>query len=98
AMIPTKETAFRARASASLRDQPYMVDLWNVEARARSNALAFFAREHIATIDTLSALEALIASGVNPYPEDGDGHPRQAGYDAIARAVAERLERDGIGR
>ena len=98
AMIQTKETAFRARASASMRDQPYMVDLWNLEARARANASAFFAREHIATIDTLPALEALIASSVNPYPKDGDGHPVQAGYDAIARAVAERLERDGIGR
>ncbi len=97
-MIPTKETAFRARASASMQDQPYMVDLWNVETRARSNASAFFAREHIATIDTLSALEGLIASGVNPYPEDADGHPVRAGYDAIARAVAERLESDGIGR
>jgi lysophospholipase L1-like esterase len=43
-------------------------------------------------------LEALIASHVNPYPEDGDIHPVEAGYDAIARAVVKRLERDGIGR
>lgn len=96
-MIPTKESAFRARVESSLRHQPYMVDLWNAEGRTRANASAFFAREHIATIDTLPLLEALIASDVNPYPEDADGHPAQAGYDAIARAVVERLERDGIG-
>lgn len=97
AMIPTKEMAFRARISGSMLDQPYMVDLWNVETRARSSAREFFAREHIPTIDTLPALESVIASGVNPYPKDADGHPIQAGYDAIARAVAERLERDGMG-
>jgi hypothetical protein len=97
-MIPTKETAFRARIESSLGHQPYMVDLWNAEVRARANASAFFAREHIATIDTLPFLEALIASDVNPYPEDADIHPVEVGYNAIARAVAERLERDGIGR
>ena len=97
-MIPTKETAFRARVESSLGHQPYMVDLWNDEGRARANAHALFAREHIATIDTLPVLEALIASDVNPYPEDADVHFTQAGYDAIARAVVERLERDGIGR
>ena len=97
-MVPTKETAFHARVESSLGHQPYMVDQWNAEGRARTNASAFFAREHIATIDTLPFLEALIASGVNPYREDADGHPVQAGYDVIARAVVERLERDGIGR
>ena len=97
-MIPTKETAFRARIESSLGHQPYMVDLWNAEGRARANAKAFFAREHIATIDTLPFLEELIASDVNPYPEDTDIHPVEVGYDAIARAVVERLEHDGVER
>ena len=97
-MIPTKETAFRARVESSLGQHPYMVDLWKSEARAHANASAFFAGEHIATIDTLPFLETLIASDVNPYPEDGDIHPVEIGYDAIARAVVERLERDGIGQ
>jgi len=96
-MIPTKETAFRARVESSLGHQSYMVDLWNAEARARATAQAFFARQHIATIDTLPLLEALIASDINQYWKDADGHPSQAGYDAIARAVVERLERDGVG-
>ena len=97
-MIPTKETAWRARIESSLGHHPYMADLWNAEGRARANARDFFAREHIATIDTLSFLEELIASDVNPYPEDTDIHPVEVGYDAFARAVVERLERDGIGR
>jgi hypothetical protein len=97
-MIPTKETAFRVRVESSLGHQSYMVDLWDAEGRAHANASAFFAREHIATIDTLPLLEALIASDVNPYTEDADIHPVEAGYNAIARAVVERLEHDGIGR
>jgi hypothetical protein len=97
-MIPTKETAFRARVESSLEDPSYMVDLWNAEGRARANASAFFGREHIATIDTLPLLEELIASNVNPYPEDGDIHPVEIGYDAFARAVVERLEHDGFGQ
>jgi hypothetical protein len=97
-MIPIKESAFRTRVEASLGHQPCLVDLWNAEGRARAHASAFFAREYIATIDTLPWLEALMASDVNPYPEDADVHFTRAGYDAITRTVVERLERDGIGR
>ena len=61
-MIPTKETAFRTRIESSSEQQSYMVDLWNAEGRARAHASDFFAREHIATIDTLPFFEALIAS------------------------------------
>lgn len=93
-MLPTKETAFRRRVEVSLGDQPYLVALWKAEARARASAAAFFAREGIATVDTLPALEQVIDSGVNPYPEDADGHPARAGYDAIARTVAGGLEGD----
>ena len=94
--IPTKETAFRTRVESSMKNQSYMVDLWKVEGRAHANASAFFAREHIAAIDTLPLLEGLIASNVNPYPEDGDIHPIEIGYDAIARAVVDRLDMDGF--
>ncbi|HJT21787.1 MAG TPA: hypothetical protein VJ746_15020 [Nitrospira sp.] len=95
-MIPTKETAFRRRVEPFLRQHTFMVDLWNDEGRVRANAMAFFEREHIATIDMLPVLEKLIASGVNPFAKDADGHPAQAGYDAFADAVVERLRQDGI--
>jgi hypothetical protein len=44
----------------------------------------------------LALLEELIASNVNPYPEDGDIHPVEVGYDAFARAVVGRLDMDGF--
>ncbi len=96
-LIPSKEAAFRARAEPALRGESYLARAWNLEERARNAALGFFAREGIATIDTLPALEALIASGINPYRQDVESHPMGPGYDAIARAVAARLEQDGLG-
>ena len=96
AMIPTKETAFRPRAEPLLQHELYLRDLWDAEAGARARAFGFFGQVHIDTIDALPALQALIVSGINPYHENWDGHPVALGYDAIARAVAERLRRDGL--
>lgn len=99
-LIPTKETAFRARAEKVLRNEHLLVDLWQAEARARKRAMTFFIRNGIRTIDTLPALEAMIASGVNPYetPKRDYGHPVGRGYDAIARVVSTRLKADSIWR
>ncbi len=94
--IPTKETAFRQQAEGSLNGQGYLVSLWNSEARARTEAFDFFTRQGIWMIDTLPALEAVIATGANPYLKNADGHPVQPGYDAIALAVADRLKQDGL--
>ena len=96
-VIDTKETAFRARAEASLRNEPYLSEIWQTEREVRSRAFAFFKRNSINVIDTLPQLEALIASGLNPYPENADDHPMAPGYNAYALAVAERLEHDGLG-
>jgi hypothetical protein len=71
--------------------------LWEAESAARSRAVAFFTRAHVDTIETLAALQAPIASGLNPYREDWDGHPVELGHEAIARVVVERLHRDGFG-
>jgi hypothetical protein len=87
ALIPTKESAFRARAEASQGNDRFLRDLWNAEAIARANALAFFNQASIDAIDARSAREATIASGVNPYREDFDSHPLGPGYQAIAQAV-----------
>lgn len=95
-MIPTKETAFRSRVEATLRDHAGLVELWNAEARARARAVTFLARERIPVIDTLPALAEMITTGINPYMEGTDGHPRPSGYKAIARAVASRLVADGL--
>lgn len=97
-LIPTKETAFRARAEAALPNERLLVDLWQAEARVRRRAMTFFTREGVNVIDTLPALEAMIASGVNPYLENSDGHPVARGYDRIASAIAARLQKDGVWR
>lgn len=96
--IPTKETAFRSRAEASWGgNHPGLTELWSAEARARARAAAFFAQEGIAVIDVLPALASMIAIGMNPYTEGTDAHPRAAGYQIIAQAVASRLIADGLG-
>ena len=75
----------------------YGVDFRNYSMDSLKRRIrSLMAREHIATIDTLPFLEELIASDVNPYPEDTDIHPVEAGYDAFARAAVERLEADGF--
>lgn len=101
--IPTKEMLFRRFAEKALASDVYMTELWAAEGRLRAEAETFFAKEGIALIDSLPQFEALIASGTSPYKQahgvpvdDADGHPMEAGYEAIARAVAERLARDGV--
>ncbi len=90
-LIPTKETAFRQRTETAYPNEPYLRDMWNAEADVRSKTLMFFERHDVRAIDTLPALQAVIASGRNPYAETNDGHPIPLGYEAIARAIAERL-------
>ena len=96
-MIPTKESAFRQDAEVGLgHDNPHLMTLWNLEERARARAIAYLTGEGIPAIDTLPALQSLIASGGNPYLENADGHPARIGYEAIARAAAQRLGDDGL--
>jgi len=96
-IIPTKETAYRKRVQKSLGAEPYLVSLWQAEAQVRKHASQFCNRLGIFTVDTLPALEAAISSGTNPYPQDEDGHPVEAGHNAIAEVIARTLERDGFG-
>ena len=96
-IIPTKETAYRKRVQKSLGAEPYLVSLWQAEAQVRKHASQFCNRLGIFTVHTLPALEAAISSGTNPYPQDEDGHPVEAGHNAIAEAIARTLNRDGFG-
>jgi len=68
----------------------------DTETRVRSETLTFLNQAGIDAIDPLPALQAVIASGINPYPET-DPHPMAPGYEALARAVATRLRHDGFG-
>jgi hypothetical protein len=95
-LLPTKEAVFRARAYGAYHNEPYLRVQWEAEEAARSRALEFFKQRGVEAIDTLPAQKAVVASGVNPYEDDANGHPSRAGFDAIARAIAERLQRDGF--
>lgn len=95
-ITPTKESVFRARASSLAQSEPYLRGEWDAEAQVRSETFTFLSRAGIDAIDPLPALQAVVASGINPYPET-DPHPIASGYEAIARAVATRLQRDGFG-
>jgi hypothetical protein len=97
-LIPNKERVFQTESAAAIaKDNPYLTTLWDLEARAHKRVTLFLAREGIAVIDTLPALQSLLATGTNPYKGHADGHPITAGYQAIARAVADRLSADGLG-
>ena len=96
-IIPTKETVYRKRVQKSLGTEPYLVSLWQAEARFRTHASQFCEHLGIPAIDIGPALEAAISSGTNPYPQDEDGHPVEAGHNAIAEAIARTLNRDGFG-
>jgi len=97
AIIPTKETAYRKRVERSLRTEPVLVSLWQAEARVKTDASRFCERLGISTVDLLPDLEAAISGGTNPYPQDEDGHPVEAGHNAIAEAIARTLDRDWFG-
>jgi hypothetical protein len=53
----------------------------------------FFEGNRIEYVDALSALQAQLAAGVQPYPASDDGHPNEQGHSAIAKVVAAYLKR-----
>jgi len=93
-IIPTKEYVFRQYADLNLEHSEYLASLLEEETVARNEAISYFRENNIDYVDSLGVLEDLVKKGVNPYKqsigkprEDGDGHPVQAGYSAIALAV-----------
>jgi len=69
-----------------------MVELWEAEHRWRTKIITELGHEGIHVIDPLPALQAMLESGVNPYPDDADGHPLAEGYKAIAESVSRVLQ------
>ncbi|HYD47284.1 MAG TPA: hypothetical protein VEB21_03005 [Terriglobales bacterium] len=90
-LIPTKELVFAAELEER-RDIP--AELHRVlaaEQSLRRRAASQLERSAIAYSDALPALQALVAQGRHPYPEDWDGHPNRIGHAAIAAVVAREL-------
>jgi len=99
AFISTKEYVFRKFAKGTSGEAGYMKNLWRAEDSVRKEAFAYFEKNGIEVVDTLPALESMIAGGDNPYKqavnvprEDGDGHPVKEGYRAIANSIARQIE------
>ncbi len=87
-LVPIKETVFRGRwqhPSLSYRR------LTEEEGRFWTLTKDFLARHGIAYLDTLSALQELLAAGIQPYQVSQDGHPNRHGHRAIAKLVAAHL-------
>ena len=102
-IIPTKEYVFRGLLTGDYPRQTLIDKLVDSEEATRQAAEAWFRAHHIDWADTTPQLQLLLDQGVNPYrggtgnPRiDGDGHPGQAGYRAIAQAVDEYFVEQGL--
>jgi len=81
---PTKESVFWPR----IRDRAAHIGLTQLvtnEQRLREELLEWLANRRIPTVDLLQALRA---APTQPYFEDVDGHPNEAGHAIIAQVVA----------
>jgi len=94
--IPTKELVFADAVSAQRMQPPRVYDRLVADERALwSRVREFLARRGIELVDSLPELRAALARGDDPYPPDWNGHPNDAGNDAIALAVLRALPPGG---
>lgn len=95
-LIPTKEGVYCERLQRTGADLPAAYRrLCDAEQGLRTALSGFMAAESIAHVDVQPALARAAHQGQLLYPEDGDGHPRAAGYAVIAQAVAQAIRRSG---
>lgn len=85
-LLPTKESVFHPRVHDAAA-HPGLQQLVTNETRLRGELTATFLARGIAHVDPLDALRS---AGTQPYFEDIDGHPNQAGHDIIAAVVGAR--------
>ncbi len=98
-LIPTKERAYCAYLDESGARLPgALVALCDAEARVKKELVEFLTIGKIAFVDTTQALEAQIRKHVQVYPTDSDGHPRAAGYGAIAQAAYDAVRNQQLQR
>ena len=93
-LIPTKERVYCPYLQAAGVKLPQSFDtLCAREDAVKAELTAFFTAAGIAYVDAAPAMEAEVRRHVQIYPPSSDGHPRAAGYRAIAGAVREALQR-----
>lgn len=91
-LIPTKELAYLELTRKKGESVPYFETYEKAERELWTEFEGFCAREHMRCIPVLDALVATLEKGERAYGDDINGHPRAAGYAAIAREVKARLE------
>jgi len=89
-LIPTKELVFRGYVESPSTCYSKLItdeqQAWQT-IKERLDDLG------IEYLDVLPSLEAVLVSGVQPYPVGRDGHPNKHGYAAIAAAIDTFLSR-----
>ena len=89
-IIPTKELAYALKVKAAGLSAPpaYEKLVQGEEANIRTLAAAIEELRPGSYIDVAGPLQAAALSAVTLYPTNLNGHPVEAGYQVIARAVA----------
>lgn len=94
-VIPTKETAFVPFLQD--RKAPFPAEFGRLVEQEQQAVMelrsAFEAMRNVTYVDVLPALQAAVRRNPDAYPRDRDGHPREAGYAAIAGPMAAVIER-----
>jgi hypothetical protein len=85
-LLPTKESVFLPRV-VDVAAHPGLAQLVADETRLRGELTAVLVSHGIPHVDPLEALQS---ARVQPYFEDVDGHPNQAGHEIIATVVVAR--------
>lgn len=95
-IIPTKEWLYGEKVSSEfpkempkeyaqlLEEESARIDWFSQQLASAGNNAQY--------VDVTLSLKAAIASGQAIYPENINGHPIQAGYEIIAKTIAEELK------
>ncbi|MDD5774813.1 MAG: hypothetical protein PHS64_02590 [Candidatus Omnitrophica bacterium] len=90
--IPTKEFVFKDLALEQLKNTHPYPELIANEMLVWKEIKEFLEQEKITFIDCLVPLQSVLKGSLQPYSQNGDGHPNAIGYEAIATSVAESLK------
>lgn len=87
-LLPTKEFVFWPRIDRP-QEHELLAELVDDEQAIRDDLIRFMTARGIDFVDPAAALRS---AGIQPYFENGNGHPNPSGHRLIARAVYEFLD------
>ncbi len=89
-MIPSRENVFSELWKNSTNNYRLVIEN---EERSRQITKEFLDYNGIEYLDLLQDLKGEFAKGAQPYFVSADGHPNEAGHEAIAKCAAEHIYR-----